>query len=89
MDMGDENDTDHSQRVLQFIEATVTGIEEQLHLRPPGKPSITLKRITGLKPHDDLENGEAVWVARHHNATYSFPGRTKEEAWRFGKEARV
>ena len=73
-----------SQRVLHFIEDTVQDIEEQLALRPAGKPSITLNRITGLRPHDDAQNGEGAWVAREHQVTYSFPGKTKEEAWRFG-----
>ena len=84
--MEDDNGIEDSQRVLHFIGSTVEAIEKQLQLHPPGKPSITLTRITGWKPHDESGRGEAVWVARDHEVTYSFPGKTKEEAWRFGKE---
>ena len=86
--MEDDNSSEGSQRVLHFIETTVEDIEEQLQLRPPGKPSITLKRITGLKPYDDPGIGGAVWVARDHDVTYSCPGKTREEAWRFGMKVR-
>lgn len=84
--MEEEDTNEDSQRVLHFVEGTVQHIEEQLRLRPPGKPSITLTRITGLKPHNNSGTGEIVWVAQDHEVTYYFPGKTKEEAWRFGKE---
>jgi hypothetical protein len=70
-------------KVLSFIEKTITGIEEQLALNPPGRPSVKLKRITGLKPQN--EDGELQWKAKDHEVVYSFPGKTKEEAWRFGR----
>ena len=89
LEMEDKNSIEDSQRVLHFIESTVEAIEEQLQLRPPGKPSITLIRITGLKPHDESGTGEAGWVARDHEVTYSFPVKTKDDAWRFSEELSV
>lgn len=71
-------------KVLSFIEQTTDAIEEQLALHPPGQPSITLKRVTCLKPQN--EDGELQWKAKDHEVVYSFPGKTKEEAWRFGKK---
>ena len=71
----------NARKVLDYIERTTCNIEDELKLRPPGKPSINLIRITGLK----LDSDGHDWVAQEHEVTYSFPGKTKEEAWRFGK----
>ena len=74
----------NARKVLDYIERTTGSIEDELRLRPPGKPSITLTRITGLK----LDSDGHGWIAQEHEVTYSFPGKTKEEAWRFGKMLR-
>lgn len=76
--------SESAQKVLDFIANTVQQIEKQLKLRPPGSPSITLKRLTGLKPQTQ-DGSEIQWVAKDHEVVYSFPGRTKDEAWRFGE----
>ena len=81
--------TGNAHKVLHYIDDTVQNIEEELQARPPGKPSITLNRVTGLKPHNQSENGSTEWLPQDHEVTYTFPGRTREEAWRFGMSQSV
>ena len=73
-----------TQRVLTYIDATIQNIYRELHIRPCGKPSITLRRITKLKARQQEDAG-VCWEIESRKATYSFPGKTKDEAWRFGK----
>ena len=71
-----------AERVLGYIDSTVQRIYDELQVKPCGKPSITLKRITKLKPNEK-NDGEAEWQVESRKVTYCFPGKTKDEAWRF------
>ena len=80
-----EDENADSQRVVCFIENTFEQIKRRLQQQPPGEPSVTFRRITGLKPNHELGSQQVAWVAREHEVTYSWPGKTKEEACRFGE----
>jgi hypothetical protein len=71
-----------SERVLGYIDSTVQSICDELQVKPYGKPSITLKRITKLKPRQHDE-GNVEWEIESREVTYCFPGKTRDEAWRF------
>ena len=73
-----------TQKILRYIDGTVQNIYRELKVKPYGKPSITLKRIIRLKP-EPQEDGQVQWEIESRQVTYAFPGKTKDEAWRFGK----
>ena len=62
-------------RVIEYIEATFLAILEEIQKRPVGHPLITLKRI--VRSQSQQPNQRQV--------TYGWPGRTRDEAWRFSK----
>jgi hypothetical protein len=69
---------DASDRVLDYIEDTLSSIVKEIQIRPCGKPSITLRRI------GRLSSDPSQTQITERDITYSFPGKNKEEAWRFG-----
>ena len=79
-----------SEKVLDYIQRTFNDILDEIKVRPCGKPVITLKRITAVKPYyDDSDSIRLKWRIEDREVSYSFPGKTKDEAWRFGKEKTV
>jgi hypothetical protein len=73
------------QRVVAYIETTLCHIVQDIQARPYRRPSITLKRIRDVKT---LVNPITLQVERQivdREVTYCFPGRNKDEAWRFGQ----
>jgi hypothetical protein len=85
--MHDSNDIHHSAMrepqviAINYIEKTFNQIIKNIHIRPCGHPSIVLKRIAHVKsPGSD--NG---WKVADRQTKISFPGKNKDEAWRFGK----
>ncbi|RMZ79734.1 hypothetical protein DV738_g3269, partial [Chaetothyriales sp. CBS 135597] len=74
-------------RVLAYIDETVEGINRELRASPVGKPSVSLKRISQLKARQQPD-GQVCWEIVSRPARYYFPGRTKDEARRFGKAIR-
>lgn len=71
-------------RVLAYIEDTFSKILSEIQKRPYGHPQIVLRKITVTSvPRGDcvetkgrqVEDGEVI---------YGFPGKTSDEAWRFG-----
>ena len=84
-------DLTHSphKRVADFIEATLGKIVADIQARPCGRPSITLRRITDIKLQIDVSSGQTKRMIVDRAVTYSFPGRNKDEAWRFGARKRV
>ena len=71
-------------RVLAFIETTLSGIVGDIQVRPYGRPSIYLKRITNVQVDVDPVTQTARQQISDKDLIYSFPGRNKDEAWRFG-----
>ena len=75
------------QQVLDFVEATFNGILHEIR-RPSGdgKPVITLHRITAVRPYFDEDDFMRLkWHIESRDVKYHFPGKNKDEAWRFGK----
>ena len=62
---------------LAFIESTFLNILSDIQKRPAGDPKITLKRIV----HDPTNLNLSI---REREVTYRWPGKNREEAWRFG-----
>lgn len=77
---------DASQKaVLAYIENTFSKILTEIQKRPCGHPIIVLRRITALRAHRSEDQVGMDWEIKDHEVTYGFPGRTKDEAWRFGR----
>ena len=68
-------------RVIDYIEKTFNQILQDIQIRPCGHPSIVLKRIADGKPR----NPDDCWDVVDREMKISFPGKTKEEAWRFSQ----
>ncbi|KAL1957049.1 hypothetical protein VTO42DRAFT_6426 [Malbranchea cinnamomea] len=80
---------DQERRVVQFINETLTSILDELR-KPDGRPSVTLRRRSSHSPvlnpqTGTLEPSDTTNMPR----VYSWPGRTPEEAWRFGVIIRI
>lgn len=77
--------TAENRKVLDFIESCFNGILQQIKVRPYGKPVIALKRIVAVKPsYDETDSTRLKWNIQDREVRYSFPGKNKDEAWRFG-----
>jgi hypothetical protein len=72
------------QKVLEYINDILARIRNSLECRPCGNLSITLDRITGYKPQYTTSDQCPVYTIESSTVTYTFPGKTKDEAWRFG-----
>ncbi len=73
------------QRVLAFIEHSLSCIIREIQVRPFGNPVIVLKRIVDVRM---CVNSATLEVERRiidREVTYRFPGQRKDEAWRFGR----
>ena len=68
-------------RVIDYIEKTFNQILQDIQIRLCGHPSIVLKRIADTKPRDPDDCLEVI----DREMKISFPGKTKEEAWRFSQ----
>lgn len=76
-----------NQQVLGYIETTFNTILHEIK-QPSGegKPVITLSRIAAVKPYfDDEDPMRPKWHISSREVKYHLPGKTKDEAWRFGK----
>jgi len=74
-----------NRKVLDYIESTFHSILHEIQIRPCGKPTIVLKRITALKPVYDDHVACLNWHVEDREVSYGWPGKNKDEAWRFGK----
>jgi hypothetical protein len=72
---------EHQLKVIEYIENTFNQIIQSIQDRPCGHPSIVLKRITDVKPRGPDDGWEVV----DREMRISFPGKSKEEAWRFSQ----
>jgi hypothetical protein len=66
--------------VINYIENTFKQINHDIQIRPCGHPSIRLRHITSVKARS-LDDG---WDVVDREMNICFPGKGKEEGWRFG-----
>ena len=71
--------------VRTFINDLLTSVMDDL-MTPNGQPSISLKKRLNYRGQYCInpENGALESVGRELLMTYSWPGKTVYEAWRFG-----
>jgi hypothetical protein len=72
-------------RVLAYIETTLSHTIQEIQVRPHGCPSITLKRIKDVKASVNVVTQQVERRILDREVTYCFPGKNKDEAWRFGQ----
>lgn len=70
---------EHQLKVVNYIENTFKQIIQHIQIRPCGHPSILLKHIIDVKSRGPDEGWEVV----DREMKISYPGKGKEEAWRF------
>lgn len=76
-----------NRQVLDYIETTFNDILREIKTRPHGRPVIILKRIISVKPyHDEADFMQLKWHIEDRQVQYHYPGKTKDEAWRFGRK---
>ena len=75
--------------VVEYIESTFSTILSEIQKQPFGHPQITLRRIMALDAHEDIDSLITSFEIKHRTVTYGFPGKTKDEAWRFTCLARI
>ena len=75
--------------VVEYIEGTFSTILSEIQKEPFGHPCFTLRRITALDAHEDIDSLTTSFEIKHRTVTYYFPGKTKDEAWRFTCLARI
>ena len=72
-------------RVLAYIETTLGHIIQEIQVRPHGCPSITLKRIKDVQTSVNVVTQQVERRILDREVTYCFPGKNKDESWRFGQ----
>jgi meiotic recombination protein SPO11 len=73
------------ERVLAYIETTLGHTIQAIQVRPHGRPSVTLKRIRDVKTAVNPFTQQVERQIVDREVTYRFPGKNKDEAWRFGR----
>ena len=73
------------EKVIDYIESTFNKVLEDIQIRPCGRPSIVLRRITGVRPPLSSNPLSGELEVTDKEMTISFPGKNKDEAWRFGQ----
>lgn len=77
-----------NRKVLTYIETTFNKILHEIQIRPCGKPVIVLRRIVSVRPyHDANDFNRLKWHIQDREVSYSFPAKTRDEAWRFGERS--
>jgi meiotic recombination protein SPO11 len=82
------NVTAANRQVLNYIETTFNGILNEIsNPSGEGRATIRLNRIVSIKPYyDNKDFAHLKWHVESREVAYCFPGRNKDEAWRFGKK---
>ncbi|EXJ60626.1 hypothetical protein A1O7_04779 [Cladophialophora yegresii CBS 114405] len=91
VDSGHVTVTTANQQVIDYIEATFNAILDEIR-RPSadGKPVLILDRIVSVKPYyDDDDFARLKWHVEAREVRYHFPGKNKDEAWRFACVGRI
>ncbi|KAK5056747.1 hypothetical protein LTR84_012279 [Exophiala bonariae] len=79
-----------NQQVLTYIEATFNQIIQDIQSDECQKVAIVLRRITSITPYHDHEDSMRLkWHIQDTEVVYNFPGKNKDEAWRFACLARI
>lgn len=74
-----------NQKVLHYIQDTFDHILREIQIRPCGQPTIVLKRIVAVKPrYAQADSTQLQWHVEDREIKYGFPGKNKDESWRFG-----
>ena len=71
-------------RVRAYIENSLGYCIQAIQARPCGCPAITLKRIRDVKTSVNPVTLQVERQIVDREVTYSFPGKNRDEAWRFG-----
>jgi len=71
-------------KVLSFVEEFLGHIVHEIRLRPLGRPSISLRHVVGVKIYVNPATNAVQREIVARQVTYTFPGKNKGEAWRFG-----
>lgn len=69
-----------------YIEETFLSILSKIQSRPPGSPLIILKKPAPFQSavlSNNSKKAEAG-MPKEKSVTYRWPGKNREEAWRFG-----
>lgn len=74
-----------TQQVLHYLESTFNQIIHDIQDHPCKKAAIVLRRITSISPYHDQEDSMRLkWHINDTEVVYTFPGKNRDEAWRFG-----
>ncbi|KEF51453.1 uncharacterized protein A1O9_12370 [Exophiala aquamarina CBS 119918] len=79
-----------NQKVLDYIESTFNKIIQDIQGDPCKKAVIVLRRITSVRPYHDHEDYMRLkWHIEDSEVVYAFPGKNRDDAWRFACLARI
>jgi meiotic recombination protein SPO11 len=83
-----EIDDGRDPAVREFIDNTLVALVHGLTSHPPEALSITLKCRARQTPHiiNPISRALEATPRVETHKTYSWPGKTPHEAWRFGRE---
>lgn len=77
-----------NQQVLDYIESTFNRIIQDIQDDECKKAAIILRRITSISPYHDHEDYMRLkWHIQDTEVVYNFPGKTKDDGWRFGRSS--
>jgi len=77
------------QKVLDYIESTFHKVITDIQDDSRRKGAVVLRRITAIRPyHDDADYMRLKWQIEDVEVVYTFPGKGKDDAWRFGRLSR-
>jgi hypothetical protein len=78
-----------AQSALDFITGALEQIVAEVQRAEHGSPAITLNRLDSYDPVLSQDLLSTEFKAKSHQVTYGWPGKTAEEAWRFGQMKRL
>jgi hypothetical protein len=77
-----------NQQVLDYIESTFNQIIQDIQSDECEKVAIVLRRIISMAPYHDHEDSMKLkWNIQDTEVVYNFPGKNKDEAWKFGRSS--
>lgn len=75
-----------SHRALSLIEDWLQNVHDQIQLGKLGEPVVKLRRIEGYEATLGHDTNSTQYKVKAHEVKYGWPGKTSDEAWRFGEE---
>lgn len=73
-----------SLKARQWIEEVLTEVVKEVAKGKDGAASVKLRRIKGYEARLSQDAVTTEFAAKDHEVKYCWPGRTPDEAWRFG-----